>query len=52
MYAYNVLGADATKDLLADITVDDGILNTGLDVISYDQVDAYNAFLDSLGILN
>jgi ribose transport system substrate-binding protein len=52
MYAVNVLGLDETKALLEDITVGDGILDTGIDVIASDKVDAYNDFLDDLGILN
>jgi ribose transport system substrate-binding protein len=52
MYASQVLGIDATKELVADISVSDGVIDTGLDVIKADQIDAYNEFLDSLGILN
>lgn len=52
MYATNVLGLEETKDLLADISVGDGLINTGLDVIAADQIDAYNDYLDGLGILN
>jgi ribose transport system substrate-binding protein len=52
MYAVNVLGLDETTALLEDITVADGIIDTGIDVIAADKVDAYNDFLDDLGILN
>ena len=51
LYASNALGMPAAKALVQDLLVDDTHLDTGLDVVPADGVAAYNAFLDSLGIL-
>ena len=45
-----VLGADKTLGILAPEMVDPQRFNSGIDVVRNDQVDEYNAFLDSLGI--
>ena len=37
-------------DLLAPEMVDETRFNAGIDVVRADQVDEYNAYLDSLGI--
>jgi ribose transport system substrate-binding protein len=50
LYAINALGIDDTKAIVSYLMVDESRLDTGLDVISADQIDAYNDFLDSLGI--
>lgn len=52
MYSARVIGFVNTKKLLEGISVGNGIINTGLDVIAADQITAYNDYLDSLGILN
>jgi len=52
MYAVNALGIEATKALLAPINVGEGLYDTGLDVITADNIASYNNFLNSLGILN
>jgi ribose transport system substrate-binding protein len=50
LYGINALGMEKTKQIMAPHMVDDARINTGLDVVGASQVDAYNAFLDSLGI--
>jgi ribose transport system substrate-binding protein len=50
LYAFNVLGLDKTKAIIAPQMVDDSRFNTGFDVVLGSQLDQYNAFLDSLGI--
>ncbi|WP_437678667.1 substrate-binding domain-containing protein [Sorangium sp. So ce131] len=49
LYGIKNLGLDATKAILAPRMVDDSRFNLGLDVVPGDKVDAYNAFLDSIG---
>jgi ribose transport system substrate-binding protein len=50
LYSINVLGLDKTKTIIAPQMVDDSRFNTGLDVVRADQLDQYNAYLDTLGI--
>jgi ribose transport system substrate-binding protein len=50
LYGINALGMDKTKQIMAPHMVDSARIDTGLDVVGANQVDAYNAFLDSLGI--
>ncbi len=50
LYASVVLGIDETKDLLCDIVTSDGILDTGLDVITTDNLAEYDAYLEQMGI--
>ncbi|KYF54644.1 sugar ABC transporter [Sorangium cellulosum] len=50
LYGIKIIGLEATKATLAPRMVDERRLNVGLDVVPWDKVDAYNAFLDSLGV--
>jgi ribose transport system substrate-binding protein len=50
LYSMKALGADRTLDILSPQMTDTVRFNAGIDVVSADKVDAYNAFLDSLGI--
>lgn len=50
LYGMNVLGKDKTKTIVANQMTDQYSFNTGLDVVEASQIDAYTAFLDSLGI--
>jgi ribose transport system substrate-binding protein len=50
IYGMNVLGKEKTKQLLSAQMIDQYQFNTGLDVVPADKMDAYAAFLDSLGI--
>ncbi|WP_437757658.1 substrate-binding domain-containing protein [Sorangium sp. So ce1389] len=49
LYGIKTIGLDATKGILAPQLVDGSLFNLGLDVVLEDKVDAYNAFLDSIG---
>ncbi|XXT20927.1 substrate-binding domain-containing protein [Sorangium sp. So ce429] len=50
LYGIKHIGLDATKKILAPLMVDDVRVNTGLDVVTADQIDAYNDHLDALGV--
>lgn len=50
LYSANVLGMEATKDIIGRHMVDDFRFDAGLDVVPAGELDEYNAFLDSLGI--
>jgi len=50
LYSMKVLGTSKTLDILGSQMVDESRFNAGIDVVKADQVDDYNAFLDSLGI--
>lgn len=50
LYSMKVLGAPRTMDLISSHMVDATRFDAGIDVVTSDQVDEYNAFLDSLGI--
>lgn len=50
LYGIKVLGLEATKAILAPRMFDEDRLNVGLDVVPWDKVDEYNAFLDSIGV--
>ncbi len=50
LYSLNVLGVQKTMDILAPQMVDPTHFNAGIDVVRNDQIDEYNAYLDSLGI--
>ncbi|WP_433934282.1 sugar ABC transporter substrate-binding protein [Sorangium cellulosum] len=48
LYGIKNIGLDATRQILAPQMVDDIRVNTGLDVVPADKIDAYNDFLDSI----
>ncbi|WP_437968930.1 substrate-binding domain-containing protein [Sorangium sp. So ce260] len=50
LYGIKFVGLDATKAILAPRMFDDGRLNVGLDVVPWDKINQYNAFLDSIGV--
>jgi len=50
LYSMKALGAERTLDILSPQMTDTVRFNAGIDVVSAEKVDAYNAFLDSLGI--
>ncbi|XXY19080.1 substrate-binding domain-containing protein [Sorangium sp. So ce216] len=50
LYGIKNIGLDATKAILAPRIVGESRFNVGLDVVPWDKVDAYNAFLDSIGV--
>jgi ribose transport system substrate-binding protein len=50
LYSMKVLGVEKTMDIIAPHMVDAYRFNAGIDVVRADQVEDYNAFLDSLGI--
>jgi len=50
LYSMKALGVAKTMDIISPHMVDENRFNAGLDVVRADQVDEYNAFLDSLGI--
>lgn len=50
LYALDVLGAEKTFSILAPQMVDAKRFNAGIDVVQSDQVEDYNAYLDSIGI--
>ncbi|XYH95500.1 substrate-binding domain-containing protein [Sorangium sp. So ce1128] len=49
LYGIKSIGLDATKEILAPQMVDGSRVNTGLDVVPGDKIDAYNDFLASIG---
>ena len=50
LYSLKVLGTSKTLDILGSQMVDESRFNAGIDVVKAEEVDDYNAFLDSLGI--
>ena len=50
LYSMKALGVPKTMDIISPHMVDENRFNAGLDVVRADQVDEYNAFLDSIGI--
>lgn len=50
LYSLNVLGVEKTVDILSPQMVDGERFNAGIDVVHSDQVESYNAYLDSIGI--
>jgi ribose transport system substrate-binding protein len=50
LYSMKALGTEQTMDIIKPHMADESRFNAGLDVVHADQVDEYNAFLDSLGI--
>ncbi|KYF58841.1 sugar ABC transporter [Sorangium cellulosum] len=48
LYGIKSIGLDATRRILAPHMVDDTHVDTGLDVVPADRIDAYNDFLDSI----
>jgi ribose transport system substrate-binding protein len=50
LYGINALGMEKTKEIMAPHMVDAARIDSGLDVVGADQVEQYNAFLDSLSI--
>ncbi|WP_437734493.1 sugar ABC transporter substrate-binding protein [Sorangium sp. So ce1335] len=49
LYGIKSIGIDATRQILAPQMVDDSRVDTGLDVVQADKIDAYNDFLDLIG---
>ncbi|WP_437780957.1 sugar ABC transporter substrate-binding protein [Sorangium sp. So ce1097] len=49
LYGIKSIGLEATKKILGPQMVDGTRVNTGLDVVSADRIDAYNDFLDLIG---
>ncbi|WP_437601143.1 substrate-binding domain-containing protein [Sorangium sp. So ce590] len=49
LYGIKTIGLEATQASLAPQMSDDSRLNVGLDVVRWNKVDQYNAFLDSIG---
>jgi ribose transport system substrate-binding protein len=50
LYSAQALGIDQTKTLAADIMIDAETIDTGLDVVTPDTLDAYYTFLSSLSL--
>jgi ribose transport system substrate-binding protein len=50
LYSLSTLGTEKTMDILAPQMVDATRFNAGIDVVRSDQVEDYNAYLDSIGI--
>ncbi|WP_438009515.1 substrate-binding domain-containing protein [Sorangium sp. So ce321] len=50
LYGIKIIGLDATRAILAPRMVDESRLDVGLDVVPWDKVEEYNAFLDSIGV--
>lgn len=50
LYGINALGLDKTKAIISPQMVDTTRFDSGLDVVGADKLDAYYAFLDSLGL--
>jgi len=50
LYAAQALGIEQTKTLAADIMIDAQTVDTGLDVVTPDTLDAYYTFLSSLSL--
>ncbi|WP_437817485.1 substrate-binding domain-containing protein [Sorangium sp. So ce1078] len=50
LYGIKNIGLDATKKILAPQMADDSRVDTGIDVVTADKIDAYNDFLDALGV--
>lgn len=50
LYSMQALGPERTLDILSPEMTDASKFNSGIDVVRSDQVEDYNAFLDSLGI--
>ncbi|XXT17151.1 substrate-binding domain-containing protein [Sorangium sp. So ce429] len=48
LYGIKSIGLDATREILAPQMVDGSRVNTGLDVVPGDKIDAYNDFLYSI----
>ncbi|WP_438018675.1 substrate-binding domain-containing protein [Sorangium sp. So ce315] len=48
LYGIRTIGLDATRRILAPHMIDDIRVNTGLDVVPADKIDAYNDFLASI----
>ncbi|MGK3998503.1 hypothetical protein [Sorangium sp. So ce1024] len=49
LYGIRAIGLDATKAILAPQMIDEFRVNTGLDVVPADKIDAYYDFLSSIG---
>ncbi|AUX24555.1 sugar ABC transporter [Sorangium cellulosum] len=48
LYGINSIGLEATKQILIPLLVDGSRVNTGVDVVPADKIDAYNDFLGSI----
>ncbi|WP_437971281.1 substrate-binding domain-containing protein [Sorangium sp. So ce260] len=49
LYGIKTIGLDATKQILAPLVDEQNRVNIGIDVVPADKIDAYNAFLDTIG---
>ncbi|WP_437635603.1 sugar ABC transporter substrate-binding protein [Sorangium sp. So ce854] len=49
LYGIKSIGLEATKKILGPQMIDGNRVNTGLDVVTADKIDAYNDFLDLIG---
>ncbi|HTN89643.1 MAG TPA: substrate-binding domain-containing protein [Sorangium sp.] len=49
LYGIKTIGLDATREILGPLMDGDSRVNIGLDVVPFDKIDAYNAFLDEIG---
>ncbi|MGK3996516.1 substrate-binding domain-containing protein [Sorangium sp. So ce1024] len=48
LYGIKTIGLDATRKILAPHMVDDTHVDTGLDIVPADKIDAYNDFLGTI----
>ncbi|HTN90643.1 MAG TPA: substrate-binding domain-containing protein [Sorangium sp.] len=49
LYGIEAIGLDATREILAPQLIGESRVNTGLDVVPGDKIDAYYDFLSSIG---
>ncbi|WP_437834289.1 substrate-binding domain-containing protein [Sorangium sp. So ce1153] len=48
LYGIKNIGLDATRKLLTPQLVEGGLVDTGIDMVPWDKIDAYNDFLGSI----
>ncbi|WP_437682032.1 substrate-binding domain-containing protein [Sorangium sp. So ce131] len=51
LYGIKTIGLDGTKEILAPLMDGDSTVNTGIDMVPADKIDAYNDFLDTIGAI-
>ncbi|KYF57469.1 sugar ABC transporter [Sorangium cellulosum] len=51
LYGIKTLGLDGTKEILAPLMEGDSTVDTGIDTVPADKIDAYNDFLDTIGAI-
>ncbi|WP_437817495.1 sugar ABC transporter substrate-binding protein [Sorangium sp. So ce1078] len=51
LYGIKTIGLDGTKEILAPLMDADSTVNTGIDTVPFDKIDAYNDFLDTIGVV-